>query len=158
MPISPEEFRSTLARFASGVTVVTSRDDAGRFHGITVSAFCSVSLDPPLILVCIEKPTGSHEALMKTGLFAVNFLSDGQSELSEHFASQAADKLSGIEHRIGANGTPVLSGCIANLECRVMQKIEAGDHTVFIGQVESALQSGGEPLIYFRGAYHRLVS
>ena len=86
MPISPDDFRSALSRFASGVTVVTTKDAAGRMHGITVSAFSSVSLEPPLVLICIEKETGSHYAFGESGLFAVNVLSASQAGLSERFA------------------------------------------------------------------------
>src|SRR5689334_7499490 len=97
MPVTQDEFRNALARFASGVTVVTTKDAAGNFHGITVSAFCSVSLDPPLVLICIEKATGSHYAFEESGLFNVNILSQEQAAVSERFASQMADKFDAVD-------------------------------------------------------------
>jgi flavin reductase (DIM6/NTAB) family NADH-FMN oxidoreductase RutF len=153
MPVNPDEFRNALSRFASGVTVVTTRDNAGRFHGITVSAFSSVSLEPPLILICIEKATASHQAFHESGIFVVNVLSSEQREVSEHFASPAADKFEGAEHTIGSLDLPVLAGCVATLECRVKNTFDGGDHTIMLASVESTSVEDGDPLVYFRGTY-----
>jgi flavin reductase (DIM6/NTAB) family NADH-FMN oxidoreductase RutF len=101
MPISNDEFRAALGSFASGVTVVTTMDGAGRAHGITVSAFCSVSLEPHLVLICIEKSTASHYAFEESGMFVVNILSEDQPAISERFASPNIDKFDGIGHTIG---------------------------------------------------------
>src|SRR5262245_12662040 len=92
MPVNPDEFRAALSRFPSGITVVTSIDSSGVPHGITVSAFCSVSLEPPLVLVCVEKTTGSHSALLETRVFVVNFLAAGQDDISETFSLTQIDK------------------------------------------------------------------
>src|SRR5215218_10166562 len=92
MPVSPDEFKDALSRFASGVTVVSTKDASGKLHGITVSAFCSVSLEPPMVLICIEKATGSHSAFEESGVFIVNILSASQSSTSERFAAPFEDK------------------------------------------------------------------
>ena len=111
-----EEFRAALSRFPSGVTVVTTRDGEGRFHGITVSAFCSLSLEPPRVLICIEKTTGSHMALLESRAFVVNMLSAEQREISERFASLVENKFDETDFETGLDGIPVLLGCIATLE------------------------------------------
>jgi flavin reductase (DIM6/NTAB) family NADH-FMN oxidoreductase RutF len=156
MPISEDEFRSALSRFPSGVTVVTTKDASGRFHGITVSAFSSVSLDPPLVLICIERDAYSHQAFLESGVFAVNFLSSSQSELSERFASPLDDKFDEVDFTLGDLGLPLLAGCLVNLECKVRNTGDGGDHTIFIGEVESARVNDGDPLLYFRSDYREI--
>ena len=156
MPISPDEFRTALSRFASGVTVVTTKDALGKLYGITVSAFCSVSLEPPLVLVCIETVTGSHRALSESGIFVVNFLDRSQEVLSEKFASPSDDKFEDVDMSLNIDGIPVLSGCLANLECRVWQTYAGGDHTIFVGEVENLTVGDGDPLLYFRSDYRRV--
>jgi flavin reductase ActVB len=157
MAVTQDEFRAALSRFPSGVTVVTTKDAAGRFHGITVSAFCSVSLEPPLILVCIEKTTGSHYAFEESRVFVVNILSETQSDLSEHFASQMTYKFDDIEFHQGIDDLPILKDVAVSLECRLRSAHDAGDHTIFIGEVENVRVSDIAPLLYFHGNY-RAVS
>ena len=156
MGISKDEFRAALGRFASGVTVVTTRDRTGRLHGITVSAFCSVSLEPPLILVCIDKTTGSHQALHETSSFVVNVLRDDQQYLSDRFASFVADKFDMVKYRSGIDELPVLEDVLANLECRLVYAHEGGDHTIFVGQIERATVTDGKPLLYWHGNYGKI--
>jgi len=156
MPISSEEFRAALSRFPSGVTVVTSRDKEDRFHGITVSAFCSLSLEPPRVLICIEKTTGSHAALMWSRSFVVNVLNRAQRELSERFASQMEDKFDSVEFATGIDGIPLLGGCLATLECRITDSFDGGDHSIFVGEVENATVNDGDPILYFRGDYRSI--
>lgn len=158
MPVSADEFRAALSRFASGVTVVTTKDADGDLHGITVSAFSSVSLEPPLVLICIEKKAGSHDAITQSGKFAVNFLDSTQLSLSERFAAQITDKFEGPEMSMNIDGIPILSGCIAHLECIVKQAYDGGDHTIFIGEVENTATHDGDPLLYFRGGYRTISS
>jgi flavin reductase (DIM6/NTAB) family NADH-FMN oxidoreductase RutF len=157
MPVPNDEFRAALGRFASGITVVTSHDDAGNWHGITVSAFSSVSLDPPLVAVCIDRATASHDAIAKSGVFVVNILADDQEILSRHFSSRLADKFDGIAFQPGIDGVPVLSGTLANLECRVTLSHDGGDHTIYLGEVERVRIADGSPLLYYRGGYALLV-
>lgn len=156
MPISKDEFRAALGRFASGVTVITTKDRSGRLHGITVSAFCSVSLEPPLILVCIDKHTGSHQAFGEIKTFVVNILREDQQHYSDLFASQLPDKFDRIEYLETSDGTPVLKEALANLECRLVNAHATGDHTIFIGEITESFISEGKPLVYFHGNYKKL--
>lgn len=156
MTISKDEFRHALGRFASGVTVITSKDQSGHLHGITVSAFASVSLEPPLVLICIDKTTGTHHALSETEAFVVNVLRDDQQYLSDRFASYLPHKFDEVEHTKGINDLPVISDALANLECRLVNRFDGGDHTVYIGQIERATVRDGEPLIYWHGNYRKL--
>lgn len=153
MAISNDEFRAALSRFPSGVTVVTTKDADGIFHGITVSAFCSLSLEPPLVLICIEKSACSHDALAESKAFVVNILSSTQSALSEQFASLLPDKFNGVPFRTGLNEMPVLDGVVASLECSLRKVSDGGDHTIFIGLVENASINEGFPLVYSRSSY-----
>jgi flavin reductase (DIM6/NTAB) family NADH-FMN oxidoreductase RutF len=157
MAIGQDEFRAALGRFASGVTVVTTRNAAGRFHGITVSAFCSVSLEPPLVLICIEKVTGSHYALEESGIFIVNILDRSQQFLSEHFATQLPEKFEGIKYHPGMEGIPVLDDALVSLECRITQICDGGDHSIYIAGVENAEIKDGSPLVYFHGNYREII-
>jgi flavin reductase (DIM6/NTAB) family NADH-FMN oxidoreductase RutF len=157
MAIGQDEFRAALGRFASGVTVVTTKDAEGRFHGITVSAFCSVSLEPPLILVCIEKVTGSHRAIEQSGVFIVNILDRSQQSLSEHFALQLPEKFADIFYHQGLEGIPVLDDALVSLECRVTKTYDGGDHSIYIAEVENAGIKDGSPLVYFHGNYREII-
>jgi flavin reductase (DIM6/NTAB) family NADH-FMN oxidoreductase RutF len=156
MAINRDEFRAALGRFASGVTVVTTKDSGGRLHGITVSAFCSVSLEPPLILVCIEKSTGSHYAFEQSDSFVVNILREDQQYISDRFASYLSDKFAGMEYHLGIADLPVLKDVLANLECRLVNSHDNGDHTIYVGQIETATIREGKPLIYWHGNYRGL--
>jgi flavin reductase (DIM6/NTAB) family NADH-FMN oxidoreductase RutF len=158
MAVTSEEFRAALSRFPSGVTVVTTHDNEGRFYGITVSAFSSLSLEPPRVLICVEKTTGSHSALETSRAFVVNILSSGQRELSERFASQIDDKFESVEFSEGIDGIPVLSGCIATLECRLTAAYDGGDHSIFVGEVEKAVVNDGDPILYFRSDYRSIAA
>ena len=156
MSISKEEFRRALSRFASGVTVVTTKDNSGKLYGITVSAFCSVSLEPPLVLVCIEKTAGSHHAFEQSGVFVVNILRENQQTISNHFASHSDNKFSGISYRSGIEDLPVLEDALVNLECRLRYSHEGGDHTIYVGEIENATIKDGNPLLYSHGDYRKI--
>jgi flavin reductase (DIM6/NTAB) family NADH-FMN oxidoreductase RutF len=156
MAISNDEFRAALSRFPSGVTVVTTKDAGDVLHGITVSAFCSLSLDPPMVLICIEKAAGSHDALAESKAFVVNILSSTQASLSEQFASLLPDKFLGVSHRPGLNGMPVLESVVASLECSLKQVSDGGDHSIFVGDVENVSFTDGDPILYFRGDYRAI--
>lgn len=156
MPISNDEFRAALSYFASGVTVVTTVDAAGKMYGITVSSFCSVSLEPPLVLICIEKTTASHHAFVESGIFVVNILGEDQKDVSERFATPYPDKFAGIAFELNDLRIPILTGCLVKLECRLRNAYDGGDHSIFVGEVENALIDHGPPLMYFRGDYREL--
>jgi flavin reductase (DIM6/NTAB) family NADH-FMN oxidoreductase RutF len=153
MPISKEDFRAALGRFASGITVVTSIDDQGKPHGMTVSAFCSVSLEPPLILVSISKDTGSHYSIAESGKFVVNILSEDQAHISERFAAPIEDRFGPTECFESESGLPMIAGALANLECRLRYSYDGGDHTIYVGEIENAAVADGNPLLHFRGSY-----
>ena len=157
MPVSSADFRAALSRFASGVTVVTTKDAAGKQFGITVSAFCSVSLDPPLVLICIEKTTGSHHAFEESGRFTVNILAEGQATLSEHFASLIEDKFRSVDHAFDEHGVPLLPNSIATLQCKLFKTLDGGDHSIFLGLVEHVTVRDSGPLVYFQGTYHTVA-
>lgn len=156
MGITNEEFRRALSRFASGVTVVTLKDKTGTPHGITVSAFSSVSLEPPLVLVCIDNDAGTHRIFHESKRFVVNILSEDQNEHSNQFASSIPDKFLNIHHHEGLEGIPVLKNALVNLECRLVQDFVAGDHTVFIGEIEQVQINEGNPLVYYQGNYRKI--
>ena len=156
MAVDKNEFRAALGRFASGVTVVTTLDAGRRPQGLTVSAFCSVSLVPPLVLVSIEKGTRTHDALGESGVFVVNVLGEEQEGLSNRFATRAADKFAGLDYDLAKNGAPLLPDALAHIQCRLRHAYDGGDHTIFVGEVESTALNECKPLIYFRGGYARL--
>lgn len=156
MGVGEDEFRRALGRFASGITVVTTWDGAGRPTGLTASAFTSVSLRPPLILVCVEHRAQSYPALRASGRFAVNVLGAEHEALSRRFAEAAADKFAGVPYHPGPAGLPLLPDALAQLECRTVHAYPGGDHTIFVAEVESATAREGEPLLYYRGRYTRL--
>lgn len=153
MSIEERSFRKALGCFPTGVAVVTTTDGAGRPVGVTVSSFTSLSLHPPLVLFCLDRRTGGLDAF-RDGGFSVNVLREDQREVSIRFASRRDDKFDGIDTTTGATGAPVLPDALAVLDCVVESVVEGGDHFIFIGKVEHVdSQAGGQPLVYFRGAY-----
>jgi flavin reductase (DIM6/NTAB) family NADH-FMN oxidoreductase RutF len=156
MGVSKEEFRSALGRFASGVTVVTARGRDNELLGITVSAFSSVSLEPPLVLVCIDKRSSLHGHLTEGKSFVVNILGQDQEMMSRRFASKDENRFNGTAYRDSADGVPILDGTLASLKCHVVHSYPGGDHTIIVGEVESTVIADGKPLAYFRGGYVQL--
>lgn len=157
MPVDPLSFRKALGNFASGVTVVTTlAPDTGARLGVTVSAFCSLSLDPPLVLFCLGNRTTHLDAFRTCGRFAVNVLASDQADLSNRFAGKAEDKFAGID--TGESGVPLLPGCVATLDCTLVDVRDGGDHVILVGQVErSAVDETKQPLLYCRGKYGTLA-
>lgn len=156
MPIDKDTFRRVLSNFAAGVTVVTTFDRDRRPHGLTATAFTSVSLDPPLVLVCIDKKAETFPHFAPAGVFAVNFLGTDQRDVSQHFAKHGGDKFTGMGWRQGALGAPILDGTIGHVECRIAHAYEGGDHVIYVGEIDSAAAGDGQPLLHFRHAYHRV--
>jgi flavin reductase (DIM6/NTAB) family NADH-FMN oxidoreductase RutF len=157
MAVGKDEFRRALGQFASGVTVVTSKGGGDKPQGITVSAFASVSLEPPLVLVSIDKRASMHDSLAEGTYFAVNILTEDQELVSRRFASKEEDRFEGIGFTYGVTGSPLLTGALANIECRVVHAYPGGDHTIFVGEVEATGVTEGKPLAYFRGGYSQLA-
>jgi flavin reductase (DIM6/NTAB) family NADH-FMN oxidoreductase RutF/DNA-binding FadR family transcriptional regulator len=147
-------YRDVIGHFASGVTVITARHDETNF-GITASAVASLSLDPPMLLVCINKQTGTRHAIAQCRAFAVNILHEDQGELAARFARPDTDKYRGVEISYGELGEPLLRDVLAHLECRVAEEVTAGTHSVFLAEVQNAQAEEGTPLTYFRGQFGR---
>ena len=159
MSIDAAAYRQISGGFATGVTAVTTAVD-GWLHGITANSFTSVSLDPLLLLVCIDKEAYAHEQLEKAGRFGVNILAEAQQEISNQFASKSPPEqgsLRGAAYHLGPNGMPILEGCLAYLECELTDHCAGGDHTIFIGKVlDGALTQETTPLLFYQGSYQRL--
>ena len=154
MAISPDDFKAALGRWATGVTIVTAR--AGdRVHGMTVSAFTEVSLDPPLVVVCADKSSNTLPLIEEGRVFAVNVLARDQEALSNKFASKKDEwqRFDGLEYDEGETGAPLLRGTVANLDCRVVHAHDHGDHVLFVGEVVEVRVSDRKPLLYFGGGY-----
>ena len=156
MSLDPDSFRAVMGRFASGVTVVTATDDAGSAYGMTVSAFASVSLQPPLVVVCIDHAASLHDTLTNAPYFAVNILASTQEPIARRFADTGAHGFEGIGYRNGDNGVPILNDVLAFVECRRVSSETAGDHTVIIGETVATSMRDARPLLYYRGGFAQL--
>ena len=160
MSVSQAEFRKALACFATGITVITL-DSENEVHGMTANAFTSVSLDPMLVLVCVDQRARTHAHLHAKKRFGVNILSEDQRAISEYYArptrthDRAAEEAGAAFERT-ALGTPVLRGALAYLECRLHSAQDAGDHTIFIAQVEDVVANEGRPLLFFESKYRKI--
>ena len=156
--IEQHHFRRVCSKYATGITILTVLDSLGAPHGMTVNSFTSVSLSPPLILVCIDRQTPILSHFKPATRFGVNVLHEEQKELSTWFARSGHDRFSGMEWRAGETGVPILPGMLATLECEVTQMVEAGDHVVVIGAALHATWREGQPLVYFNSSYQSLRS
>ena len=157
MTVDPDTFRSVLGRFASGITVVTARGADDKDFGMTVNAFCSVSLLPPLVLVCVDHVASMHDMLLETSNFAVNILAAHQEPISRRFSGPDEHKrFDGVGYSRGTTGAALLDDALAHIECRRVAHYDAGDHSVIIGEVEVAMAHSGRPLLYYRGGYAQL--
>ena len=156
-PVSSEEFRRACGRFATGVTIASVLDANGAPHGLTVNSFSSVSLDPPLILICLGHAVTCIDAFRESRHFGINVLAESQRELSDRFARKGQDRFEGIEWYRGESGVPLIPGVLAALELRVQQRITSGDHDIFVGEMIHARCTEGEPLIYYASRYRRLA-
>ncbi|MFQ5551659.1 MAG: flavin reductase family protein [Gemmatimonadales bacterium] len=154
--IGAEDFKQLIGRFATGVAIVTVRDGEGRNHGMTASSIASVSLDPPLISVCVERTTEFHAFMQDAETFGISILAAEQRHISEHFAAAGVDRFANITlvaRGDGADGPTFIDGAVAHLECSVWNSFEAGDHTVFLGLVLAGVARDGKPLLHYLGEY-----
>ena len=149
-----ESFKLAMSHFASGVTVVTTEHD-GKPFGMTVASFASLSLHPPLVLVCIEKAVKTHDAIAASGKFGVSILKSDQSDVSGRFASKSDDKFSGVT--VVKGDVPLIDGALTTLECNVAHQLPGGDHTIFVGEVVAVTTSEGAPLVYYRSGYRNIT-
>ncbi len=151
-------FRRVCGRFATGVTVITTTTPDGEPHGLTANSFSSVSLDPPLILVCIDNRNSTLGQFLAGSPFAVNILADTGEGLSRRFAAAVDDRFDGVPWSHGTTGAPVLANTLGHFECVLEKAVEAGDHVVLIGAVKDLrLADEGEPLVFFDSAYRALL-
>lgn len=152
--IDSSAFKAVVGRFATGVTVVTTRDEQGNLAGLTANAFASVSVDPPLVLVCLDDRSQTFGYLKEAGVFAVHILAEGQEHLARRFADASRDKSLLVDWRVGDHGTPSLRHCLASMECRVVHQYRGGDHVIVVGEVERLHvdPEQDKPLLYYRGA------
>jgi flavin reductase (DIM6/NTAB) family NADH-FMN oxidoreductase RutF len=156
MAVSNDEFRKAMSLFATGVTIITTRQASGAPWGFTANAFSSVSLNPPLVLFCVGNGGDSFAAVNSAEYFAVNFLSDGQENLSRRFAARLPERFEGVRFTEGSGGAPLLEGCLGWVQCRKVAVHAAGDHVIVVAEVLQAAFGEGNPLLFFRSAYGRL--
>jgi 4-hydroxyphenylacetate 3-hydroxylase, reductase component len=157
MSIDAGDFRRALGQFASGVTVVTTRDASGRPLGLTVSAFCSVSLLPPLVLVSVDRRSETQAGFEASGLFGVSVLAEDQESISRRFAVPGSAKFEGLDLVPGESGVVLVPGALAHIECRVTASHGSGDHVLHVGEIRRLQAWPGRPLLYHGGAYRRLA-
>jgi flavin reductase (DIM6/NTAB) family NADH-FMN oxidoreductase RutF len=158
VPIDGDSFRKLMRRWASGVTVITCRRGE-HVHGMTASAFSSLSLDPPLCLVCVGTHHRTHQYLLEQTSFGIHFLDDTMQELSDRcagFKGEEAHCLDDVPHHLGVTGAPILEGMLGWIECAVWKTHDGGDHTIFVGEIQAAGARDGSPLLWFNRSYHRL--
>lgn len=152
--VNPALFRQLLGRFATGVTVLTTRDMEGRPVGMTASSLASVSLNPPLLSVCVDFTADMHRALTASGTFVINVLAANQEEISRRFAElPPEDRFTGLSWQESGEGLVLLGGALAHIECERFADFPLGDHTLFVGRVTGGTVCDGEPLLYYRGGY-----
>ena len=156
--VSPAEFRHACGRFATGVTIASALDDRGIAHGLTVSSFTSVSLEPPLILICLGHEATMIDVFRRAFHFGISILREGDHALSQRFATAGQDRFEGVAWRRGQTGVPLIDCALAALECKVHQRFTAGDHDLLVGCVVCTRVEDGAPLIHYAGRYRGLVS
>jgi flavin reductase ActVB len=154
--VTSDEFRRACGRFATGVTIATALDRQGGPHGLTVSSFTSVSLEPPLVLICLGHAVTVVDIFREATHFGINVLAADQQHLSERFARKGADRFDGLEWERGQTGVPLIPGALAHMECKVRDRVKSGDHDIFIGEMVHASASDGDPLLHFVGRYREI--
>lgn len=156
LEVTPDEFRRACGRFATGVAIATVLDAQGAPHGLTVSSFTSVSLEPPLVLICLGHAVTVIQSFRAAKHFGINVLAASQREVSDRFARKGEDRFNGTPWIAGATGVPLLPGALAAIECAVERIVAAGDHDVLIGRMVRAQVAEGAPLVYFASRYREL--
>jgi flavin reductase (DIM6/NTAB) family NADH-FMN oxidoreductase RutF len=156
-PVTSDQFRRACGRFATGVTIASVLDFSGTPHGLTVNSFSSVSLDPPLILICLGHAVTNIEDFRAAEYFGISVLSEEQRDLSERFAEKGHDRFNGTPWHSGKTGVPLLDNTLAEIECAVHHRFTAGDHDILVGEMVAARVADGEPLIYYASRYRKLT-
>ncbi len=153
MSIEKNELRRVMGHFATGVTIITTISKDGTPYGLTANAFMSVSLEPPLLLISVDKKAESYPYFEQSRVFTVNILRDDQEALSRKFAVSGGNKFEGVAYHRGANNVPILEDTLAHIECRLYATYDGGDHTLYLGEVLEAQTREGKPLLFYRGGY-----
>jgi flavin reductase (DIM6/NTAB) family NADH-FMN oxidoreductase RutF len=156
MPIEKNQLRQVMGHFATGVTIITTFNKDGQMHGLTANAFTSVSLEPPLLLISVDKKAESYPAFEESKVFTINILADEQESLSRKFAVSGGNKFEGVAYRKGGNGAAILDGTLAHIECTLYAVYEGGDHTLYLGEIQEAEVREGKPLVFYRGGYRAI--
>jgi flavin reductase (DIM6/NTAB) family NADH-FMN oxidoreductase RutF len=156
MSIDKNQLRQVMGHFATGVTIITTFNKDGQMHGLTANAFTSVSLEPPLLLISVDKKAESYPAFGESKVFTVNILADEQEALSRKFAVSGGNKFEGVAYRRGANGAAILDGTLAHIECTLYAAYEGGDHSLYLGEIQEAEVREGKPLVFYRGGYRAI--
>ncbi|MGE0154955.1 MAG: flavin reductase family protein [Reyranellaceae bacterium] len=151
--VDAAHFRQFAGRFATGVAIIASRDAAGAYKGLVANSVTALSLDPPLYLVCLDRTSNTLQAIVESGAFSINFLSDRQIDVSRHFASKAPDKFAAMDVVCGPGGAPLIAGSLASCECKLVNIYPGGDHEIVVGAVDQVMVGEGSPLLFYRGAY-----
>jgi len=157
-PIDPRDFRSALGTYATGVTIITAAGADGKPYGLTCNSFASVSLNPPLVLWSLVLYSSSLSVFQNASHFAVNVLGASQQALANKFAKSSEDKFVGVDWTSGIGNAPLLMECVANFQCRAVNRYYGGDHVIFLGAVEDYAYNRNEPLLFARGGYGRFVA
>jgi flavin reductase (DIM6/NTAB) family NADH-FMN oxidoreductase RutF len=156
MAIEAQELRRVMGHFATGVSVITTQDKDGAPQGLTANAFMSLSLDPPLIIISVDKKATCYGCFEPANYFTVNFLSEDQEDISRRFATKGADKFADLKWHAGGNGAAVIAGNLGYVECSITACHEGGDHTIVVGEILNVAANGERPLLFFKGKYQRL--
>lgn len=154
--VEQNQFKHVIGHFASGVSIITVRNNGVDF-GITASAVSSVSVEPPMLLVCVNKSTGTCHAISAAESFTVNIMNETQKDLALKFARPNTDKFKNVHFSYGKLGNPVLEGTLAQLECRVVEEVTGGTHSVFLAEVQNAQAANADPLVYYRGKFGQFI-
>lgn len=153
----PKELRRLMGHFATGVTIITTKGADGTPYGLTANAFTSLSLDPPLCIVCVDRRAESFAHFYDSRVFTVNILTRAQEELSNRFAKSGGDKFTGVATVPGHHGAPLIAGALAHMECVITDTLEGGDHVIHVGRIEHFDVDEGDPLLFYQGRYRRLA-
>ena len=154
-----DSFRRAWSKFATGVSIITTRQGDGEVHGMAANGITSVSLDPLLVLVCVQHKRNTYPLVRETGRFAISFLSEAQLPISEYYAGPPEDRKGQVDVHFNftERGSATVDGCLAYMDCHVVDEHESGDHSIFIGEVDEIEVSSGKPLVFFGSAYHKLA-
>ncbi|MBK6660930.1 MAG: flavin reductase family protein [Proteobacteria bacterium] len=158
--ITPDTFRRASGLWATGVSIVTTVDGAGKPYGLTMNAVTSLSLNPPMFIVCVDNNSDTLAPMRDSKVFCINVLASTQQDLSNRFAKKGDEKFNGVAHAAGATGAPLLAGALLSIECAVTRIVPGGDHQIMLGEVQRIVTSddaAGEPLLYFGGRYAALT-